>query len=127
MTIMELFYKVREEVSYRIAGNFRGRKLSRIGEKYDFRGENFRGLLACVALKDAAPPNFAEKTFANSHKTVKFAKVFFLESFPLYGIYAKEKRIGRTSAIHTTKALPQLSYKGQSWKRKIRREREWKI
>ena len=24
---------------------FGGRKLSRIGEKYDFRGENFRGLL----------------------------------------------------------------------------------
>ena len=30
------------------------------------------------------PPNFTEKTFANSHKTVKFAKVFSLESFPLY-------------------------------------------
>ena len=29
---------------------------------------------------------FAEKTFADRHKTVKFAKLFSLESFPLYGI-----------------------------------------
>ena len=31
------------------------------------------------------PPNFTEKAIANSHKTSKFAKVFSLESFPLYG------------------------------------------
>ena len=30
--------------------------------------------------------NFAEKTFANWLQTAKFAKVFSLESFPLYGI-----------------------------------------
>ena len=29
--------------------------------------------------KDAMPPNFAAKTFMNSHKTLKFVKVFFLE------------------------------------------------
>ena len=29
--------------------------------------------------------NFMEKTFLNSHKTVKITKVFSLESFPLYG------------------------------------------
>ena len=29
---------------------------------------------------------FAEKTFAYSHKTAKFVKVFSLKSFPLYGI-----------------------------------------
>ena len=39
-----------------------------------------------VLPKDATPPNFVEKTFANSHKTSKFAKVFSLESFPLYSI-----------------------------------------
>ena len=61
-------------------------KLSRIGEKYDFRGENFYGLLASAAPKDATPPNFTEKTFANRHKTMKFTQVFSLESFPLYGI-----------------------------------------
>ena len=65
---------------YRIAGSFRGRKLSQIDEKYDFYRENFCGLLTCAVPKDATPPNFAEKTFANSHKS------FSLKSFPLYGI-----------------------------------------
>ena len=39
-------------------------------------------------LKDAMPPNFAEKTFANSYKTSKFMKLFSLESFPYYGSLA---------------------------------------
>ena len=34
--------------------------------------------------KDAMPSNFAEKAFANSHQTSKFAKIFSHESFPLY-------------------------------------------
>ena len=55
--------------------NFRGRKLSRFGEKYDFRGENFRGLLFCLT-NGRHTPNFAEKTFTYSHNTMKFAKVF---------------------------------------------------
>ena len=42
-------------------------------------------MLAFAAPKDATLPNFTEKTVANSHKTTKFAKVFSLESFPLYG------------------------------------------
>ena len=71
------------------SGNFRGR----IGEKCDFRRENFHGLLAHAMPKDTTPPNFAEKTFTNSHKTAKFAKVFSFESFPLYSI----------SSIHTHK------------------------
>ena len=48
-------------------------KLLQIGEKYDVRGENFCGLFAFAAPKDATLPNFTEKTFANSHKTVKFS------------------------------------------------------
>ena len=37
------------KLNYRIAGNFRGRKLSRIGRKAAFRGENFRGMLTgCI-------------------------------------------------------------------------------
>ena len=39
-----------------------------------------------LAPKDVTPQNFAEKTFANNHKTAKFPKVFSLESFPLYSI-----------------------------------------
>ena len=57
-----------------------------MGENYDLCGENCHGLLACAAPKGATTQNFAEKTFANSHKTKKFAKVFSLESFPLYSI-----------------------------------------
>ena len=64
--------------------------------KYDFRGENFSGLLAFAAPKDAMPPNFTEKTFANSHKTVKSAKVFSLESFPLY-----DRKILHLLLLHT--------------------------
>ena len=37
-------------------------------------------------LCQTTPPNFAEKTYVHSHKTAKFAKVFSLESFPVYGI-----------------------------------------
>ena len=43
------------------------------------------GLLAFAVPKDVTYPNFLEKTFANSHKTTKFAKLFSLESFPIYG------------------------------------------
>ena len=46
---------------YVSAGNFRGRKLLRICEKYDFRGENFCGLLVFAAPKNVTSPNFAKK------------------------------------------------------------------
>ena len=38
-----------------------------------------------VPLKDAMPPNFPEKIFANSHKTLKSTKVFSLKSSLQYG------------------------------------------
>ena len=66
-------------------------KLSQIGEKYDFHGENFRRSLAFAVPKDAMPPNFLEKTFANSHKT---AKVFLPRKFSLYGILSADCRKG---------------------------------
>ena len=48
-------------------------------EKYDFYEENIRGLLTF-----AAPKNITEKTFTNSLKATKFAKIFSLKSFLLY-------------------------------------------
>ena len=39
---------------YRIAGSYRGRKLSRIGGKMEFCGENFGGLHACTYCVDRA-------------------------------------------------------------------------
>ena len=37
----------------------------RICKKYDFRGENFCGLLVFAAPKNVTSPNFVKKTFAN--------------------------------------------------------------
>ena len=77
-------------IRYSIAGNFQGRSLSQIREKYDFCRENFCGLLACTA-KGCHTPNFIKKkTFANGHKTSKFAQVFSLKSFLLYGIMRRQ-------------------------------------
>ena len=53
--VYELIGQLTRTRKYRIAGNFRERKLLRIGEKYDFHGENVRGLLAFAAPKDATP------------------------------------------------------------------------
>ena len=71
-------------------------------ERETFEGENFHELvenkiftertftdcslvLPIVPLEDITPPNFAKKTFMNSHKTSKIMKVFSLKGFPLYG------------------------------------------
>ena len=64
------------------SGKLLRRKLSQIGEKYEVK---FHTLLTLAMPKDATSPNFTEKTFANSHKTSKFAKVFSLEKFPAWG------------------------------------------
>ena len=64
---------------------FKGENFLRIGEKYDFCGENFRRL---AVPKDATPSNLTEKTFAYGHKTAKFVKIF-LELFLLYGTFIK--------------------------------------
>ena len=61
-----------------------------------FEGENFHELVKkrrklsqivrlCCA-EGCHTPKFHGKTFANNHKTAKFAKVFSIESFPLYGM-----------------------------------------
>ena len=56
-----------------------------IGEKYDFRGENFHRLLTFAAPKDATPLNFAEKLSWIATKLWNSQKVFSLKGFPLYG------------------------------------------
>ena len=53
--------------------------------KYDIRGENFRRLLAFATPKGAMPQISWRKLSRRATK-LKFAKVFSLESFPLYGI-----------------------------------------
>ena len=54
--------------TYRIAGNFQGRKLSWISEKYDFHG-----LLTFAVPKDTMLPNFTEKTFAKLRNSRKYS------------------------------------------------------
>ena len=54
-------------------GNFRGRKLSRNGENTIFTEKTFADCSLCHT-KGHHAPNYTEKTFAYSHKTVKFAK-----------------------------------------------------
>ena len=39
-----------------------------------------------VSYVGTTHPSFMEKTFAGGSKTERFSNVFFLESFPLYGI-----------------------------------------
>ena len=43
--------------------------------KKNFAEKTFADYLL-MPPKDATPPNFMEKNFANSHKTMKFVKVF---------------------------------------------------
>ena len=66
-TVLARHFRRRGNVRELVENTVSRRKLSR--------------LLVFAAPKDAAPPNFAEKTSANSHKTAKIAKVISLESF----------------------------------------------
>ena len=71
---------------YRIAGNFRGRKLSWIRRSENFAEKTSTDCLKQIIGGCGTPPNFAEKTFADGSQTSKSMKVFSLESFPLYGM-----------------------------------------
>ena len=72
--------------------------------KKDSPEKTFKDCLL-VPPKDGKSPNFEEKSFTNSHKTLKFAEVFFLERFPLYsqilakGSCATEKKQNNTNKI----------------------------
>ena len=76
--------------------------------KIDFRGENFCGLLTFATPKDATPTNFMEKTFAYSHKTTKFAKVF------RYTVYAASQPVVSFRKEFYNMNSPSTS-PGESW------------
>ena len=71
-------------LSMKLVENFRRRKISRISEKYNFRRENVCRLLTFAVPKDTTPQNLRRKH-------AKFAKVFSLESFPLYSKTSTDK------------------------------------
>ena len=86
----------------------------RNSEKYNFFRENFGRLLTFAAPNNATPQNFTEKMFVCSHKNAKFTKVFFLKSFPPYGIDREHpernwKTLFNTNVPHTK--LPQSANK----------------
>ena len=69
---------------YRIVGNFRGIKLTRIGRKGAFCRENVRGMLNWLHNGCGI---FVQKIFMGGCKIAKFVKVFSLKSFLLCGMY----------------------------------------
>ena len=72
---------------YRIVGNLRGRKKTFANWwKIWFMERKLSQVAWFCCAKECLAPNFAEKTFANSHKAMKFTKVFSFKGFPLYGM-----------------------------------------
>jgi len=59
-----------------------GRKLSQIGENTIFVEKTFVDCSLLLCQRTPHPKFHSSKTFANSHKTAKFAQVFSLKSFP---------------------------------------------
>ena len=70
---------------YRIAGKFQGRKLPRIGEKYDFRGEKFEDC-SLSPHQQMPRPQILRRKLSRIAINCKICKSFSLKSFPLYGI-----------------------------------------
>ena len=62
-----------------------GENYCELVENKIFTGKNFVDC-SLVLPKDTMPSNFIEKTFTNSHKTLKFTKPFSFEGFPLFDI-----------------------------------------
>ena len=102
------------KMTYRIAGNFWWRKL---GEKYDFHGENLHRLLPFAVPTDPMPPNFTEKTFANSHKTAKFASflpwkfpaIWYSSTLTIPNLYSQFSNGGNDNPGEWNSLVPRLS------------------
>ena len=88
--------------SYRIAGNFRGRKLSRISRFFShprkFSPRNSRH--ATPIMRPAS--TFCEIFLREMLLSYRSAKVFSLKNFPLYGMYAH---------VHVQVQLSSLGYR----------------
>ena len=67
---------------YRIAGNFRGRKLSWIDRKGVFRGENFRGTLKTGHIMGVAYLDVRGENFRGWLKNREIRESFLPRKFP---------------------------------------------
>ena len=68
-------------IKYRIAGNFRGRELSRFSGKKIFAEKNFAHCSLVSLPNDATPPTFAEKTLQIA-TNLKIHESFLPRKFP---------------------------------------------
>ena len=66
------------------SGNFQERTLSQIGEKYNFRKEEFSGLLAFAAQRTTRSQILRRK-LSRLAKNCRIHESFLPRSFPLYG------------------------------------------
>ena len=93
--------RVLRHFTYRIAGNFRGRKLSRIS-RFSRHPRKFSPRNSRHATPIMRPVlTFRESFLREMLLSYRSAKVFSLENFPLYGILCKSK-ISTFNFINTT-------------------------
>ena len=84
--------------NYRIARNFRGRKFTRIGRKWAFRGENFHGVLNRSYRGVRHAQHFVEKTFVGDSQ---FSAIWYI----LHGNY-----VASLPSNCATMSIPQIHY-----------------
>ena len=95
---MEQYFYLKEHfmMDYRIAGNFRGRKLSRISQFFrhtrKFSPRNSRH--ATPIMRPVL--TFRESFLREMLLSYRSAKVFSLENFPLYGVWCITRERGLT-------------------------------
>ena len=70
---------------YRTVGNLREKTFRKLVKKMVFTEKTFAGCSHLLCQRTPRPKFHTEKTLVYSHKTVKLAKFFSLEGFPLYG------------------------------------------
>ena len=71
---------------YHIAGNFRGRKLSRIAEKYDFTDKTFVDADSSLVPRQRIPHfQISRRKLSRIAINPRNSQKFSPESFPLYG------------------------------------------
>ena len=75
---------------YRIVGNFQGRKLLRISEKYDFRGEKLSRIARFCRTKGHHAPKFCRENFCEYPQNHKICESFLPQKLPTIRYYAKD-------------------------------------
>jgi len=75
---------------YRIVGNFQGRKLLRISEKYNFHGEKLLWIARFCRTKGHHAPKFCRENFCEYPQNHKICESFLPQKLPTIRYYAKD-------------------------------------